>query len=252
MDHDLYDAMLIAARSGATLDTLVDHLLDRAGNPGLLTDGLKGVLVSHSGGNPRILCSMVADLLAAAVHQDHPHLDEQLFLEVFDRAVAHTRSASCNPDRTRSPIRQPHPGRPRPRPSKASRAGPPRAAGVPPASPHRHVHDPPWRRRPRGPTVAPGPWHCSGRAGPSPPDRSPPTASGRAEDAGSESDYAWRPSANVTGGPSARVIGLSASSHVSMKDFLRHEGPGADGPGSHQRSRTHRGRPWRECPRLTS
>ena len=68
------------------LRELLEHLLDRAGNPGLVTDDLKTVLIKHSAGNPRVLCNMGADLLAAAVDQDLPKLDDELFLKVFGRA----------------------------------------------------------------------------------------------------------------------------------------------------------------------
>ena len=94
--------LTLAPLEKGPLRELLDHLLDRAGNPGLLSDGLKGVLVQHAGGNPRILCSMGADLLAAAVVQDRPQLDEQLFLEVFDRTVSRARAASSHAERSRS------------------------------------------------------------------------------------------------------------------------------------------------------
>lgn len=69
------------------LRELLEHLLDRAGNPGLVTDGLKSVLVEHAAGNPRVLCRMGADLLAVAADKDSPHLDEQLFLDLFGRST---------------------------------------------------------------------------------------------------------------------------------------------------------------------
>jgi len=72
----------------AQLRELLEHLLERAGNPGLATDALKEVLVKHSAGNPRVLCNIGADLLAAAVEQDLPKLDDELFLKVFGRAGA--------------------------------------------------------------------------------------------------------------------------------------------------------------------
>lgn len=66
---------------------LLEHLLDRAGNAGLVTDALKTALVQHSGGNPRVLCNMGAELLSAAVDRDLPVLDDDLFLEVFGRST---------------------------------------------------------------------------------------------------------------------------------------------------------------------
>jgi len=69
------------------LRELLEHLLNRAGNPGLVTDGLKSVLVNHSAGNPRVLCTVASQLLAMAVDKDRPHLDEQLFLDAFGRST---------------------------------------------------------------------------------------------------------------------------------------------------------------------
>ena len=62
---------------------LLDHLLDAAGNPGLMTPGLKDTLVAHAGGNPRTLAIMGDGLLAAASEQDREVLDEKLFLEIW-------------------------------------------------------------------------------------------------------------------------------------------------------------------------
>ena len=67
------------------LRELLEHLLERAGNPGLATDGLKQALVQHSAGNPRVLCGMGSDLLTVAMDKDRPTLDEELFLELYGR-----------------------------------------------------------------------------------------------------------------------------------------------------------------------
>ena len=67
------------------LRQFLDHMLDRAGGPGLVTNGLKDVLVKHAAGNPRVLCNMAADLLASAVDQDLAELDDALFIKVFGR-----------------------------------------------------------------------------------------------------------------------------------------------------------------------
>ena len=76
------------------LRELLDHLVERAGNPGLVTDGLKSVLVEHAAGNPRVLASMGADLLAVAVEKDQAQLDEQLFMDVFGRSTQRRRRAA--------------------------------------------------------------------------------------------------------------------------------------------------------------
>ena len=64
------------------LAQLLDHLLEQAGNPQLMTTGLKDTLVAHAAGNPRALTVMADGLLAAAEH-DREVLGEQLFLETW-------------------------------------------------------------------------------------------------------------------------------------------------------------------------
>ena len=62
---------------------MLDHLLEEAGNPALMTRGLKDTLVDHAGGNFRSLTIMADGLLAAAAEQDREVLDEKLFLETW-------------------------------------------------------------------------------------------------------------------------------------------------------------------------
>jgi type II secretory pathway predicted ATPase ExeA len=69
--------------SKAELRDFVDHILVRAGAPGLMSEPLRDVLVDHAAGNPRVLVNMAADLLAVAAHRGLPQLDEHLFVEVF-------------------------------------------------------------------------------------------------------------------------------------------------------------------------
>jgi len=70
------------------LRALLDHLLDRAGAPALLTDGLRDVLVRQCLGNPRVLCNTAHTLLVAAYRKEQAVLDEGLYLEVADRVPA--------------------------------------------------------------------------------------------------------------------------------------------------------------------
>lgn len=63
----------------------LDHLLESAGAPHLLTVDLRRVLAEHSAGNPRMLTSMGAELLALAAKRRLPQLDEQLFLSHYAR-----------------------------------------------------------------------------------------------------------------------------------------------------------------------
>jgi type II secretory pathway predicted ATPase ExeA len=69
----------------------LDHLLVQAGNPGLVTETLREILVDHSGGNLRVLVGMAADLLDAAASKQAKQIDEKLFIDVFDRKVANRR-----------------------------------------------------------------------------------------------------------------------------------------------------------------
>jgi len=61
----------------------LDHLLDAAGNPSLMTSELKTTLAEHSAGNYRIMTNLADELLAAAIERNQAQLDEKLYLEVF-------------------------------------------------------------------------------------------------------------------------------------------------------------------------
>lgn len=61
----------------------LDHLLETAGNPSLMTTELKATLADHAAGNYRVLMNLADELLANALDRDLPRLDEKLFLETF-------------------------------------------------------------------------------------------------------------------------------------------------------------------------
>ena len=65
----------------------LDHLLQTAGNPSLMTTELKSTLADHAAGNYRVLMNMADELLAVAVDRELPKLDEKLYLDVFAQAV---------------------------------------------------------------------------------------------------------------------------------------------------------------------
>ena len=70
----------------ATRDELcacLDHLLDSAGNPGLMTTELKVTLAEHAAGNYRVMMNIADELLVAAVERELPRLDEKLYFDVF-------------------------------------------------------------------------------------------------------------------------------------------------------------------------
>lgn len=63
----------------------LDHLLETAGNPSLMTTELKATLADHAAGNYRILMNLADELLTNALDRDLPRLDEKLFLESFSQ-----------------------------------------------------------------------------------------------------------------------------------------------------------------------
>jgi type II secretory pathway predicted ATPase ExeA len=65
------------------LSGCLDHLLDAAGNPSLMTPELKATLVDHAAGNYRVLMNLADELLTVAADRNLPRLDEKLYLEVF-------------------------------------------------------------------------------------------------------------------------------------------------------------------------
>ena len=61
----------------------LQHLLERAGNATLMSEGLVHALCEHAVGNYRTLIGMAAELLNTAAEQELTHLDEKLFLQCF-------------------------------------------------------------------------------------------------------------------------------------------------------------------------
>lgn len=64
---------------------LLEHLLEKAGAPQLMTTELKKTIVEHCAGNPRVLMMQAAELLDHGINKNLSVLDEKLFLEVFGR-----------------------------------------------------------------------------------------------------------------------------------------------------------------------
>jgi hypothetical protein len=71
------------ARTVPSLLACLDHLLETAGNPSLMTTELKATLVDHAAGNYRVLMNLCDELLALAADRELPRLDEKLYLEAF-------------------------------------------------------------------------------------------------------------------------------------------------------------------------
>ena len=73
----------LQALDNETLRDFLDHQLDAAGAPQLMTQELKNTCVEHCGGNLRILCAIGTELLNAGADRDLRQLDEKLYLELF-------------------------------------------------------------------------------------------------------------------------------------------------------------------------
>lgn len=71
-----------------TLRAALDHAIDYAGNPALMTDGLCQTLVEHAAGNYRSMMSMADEMLHAAIKRKAKQIDESLYLELYGRRPA--------------------------------------------------------------------------------------------------------------------------------------------------------------------
>jgi type II secretory pathway predicted ATPase ExeA len=76
------------------LAVCLDHLLETAGNPALMTPELKSTLVEHAAGNYRVMMNIADELLSAAAERDATRLDEKLYLEVFANSLPRARSGA--------------------------------------------------------------------------------------------------------------------------------------------------------------
>jgi general secretion pathway protein A len=61
----------------------LDHLLDCAGAPQLMTTELKTTLAEHAAGNYRVMMNLGDELLTIAAERELPRLDDKLYLDVF-------------------------------------------------------------------------------------------------------------------------------------------------------------------------
>lgn len=75
--------LLLEYASRDELLACLEHLLDTAGNPSLMTQELKATLVEHSAGNYRVLMNLADELLSVALDRDLPRLDEKLYFDVY-------------------------------------------------------------------------------------------------------------------------------------------------------------------------
>ena len=84
--------LLMTRVEDAELAGLLGHLLEEAGNPALMTAGLRDTLIAHAAGNPRALVVMADAVLAAGAEKDREVLDEKLFIETLDEAPSSRRA----------------------------------------------------------------------------------------------------------------------------------------------------------------
>lgn len=91
LDHPDFLPIQNRLRARLTLDYLpppelrayLEHLLDAAGSPSLMTPELIATVCDHSLGNPRTMVNLGAQLLTAAAQREAAQLDEKLYLELF-------------------------------------------------------------------------------------------------------------------------------------------------------------------------
>ena len=74
------------SRFARLLLACLEHLLASAGNAALMTPQLRAMLCEHAAGNYRVLTTMAAQLLGAALQRQAPVIDEKLYFDVFGDA----------------------------------------------------------------------------------------------------------------------------------------------------------------------
>ncbi len=73
------------------LSATLQHLLENAGNPSLMTTELMKTLCEHAMGNYRVLCVMAGELLAIATQKELAKIDEKLFFDCFSQPMSSTK-----------------------------------------------------------------------------------------------------------------------------------------------------------------
>ena len=77
----------------------MEHSMNQAGAPQLMTKTLMKTLVDHCAGNHRVLNNMAAELLAMGLKKELSQLDEKLFIEVFSIRPSSKRFGENSTDR---------------------------------------------------------------------------------------------------------------------------------------------------------
>lgn len=77
--------LILEPLSREHLMSYLNHALEQAAAPHLMTEPLMEALAEHCLGNLRVLNLMAAELLETAAQRELAHLDEKLFLEFYSR-----------------------------------------------------------------------------------------------------------------------------------------------------------------------
>lgn len=80
--------LLLEHRRPEELRAMLERRLEHGGNTALVAPGVLRTLAEHAMGNPRVLVTAANELFDAARARDQATIDEGLYLEVFNPAVA--------------------------------------------------------------------------------------------------------------------------------------------------------------------
>jgi type II secretory pathway predicted ATPase ExeA len=86
--------MSMEAVAKEQLVEFIEHCLEAAGNPVLMTKSVTEILAEHSGGNYRTLMNLANELLNAAIKKDIAKIDEKHYFDTFSFPVKKTTSRS--------------------------------------------------------------------------------------------------------------------------------------------------------------
>ncbi len=75
--------MIMDQASKEQLTNFINHCLDSAGNPKLITQSVIASLAEHAAGNYRTLTNLANELLNAAIRNEVAVVDEKLYFETF-------------------------------------------------------------------------------------------------------------------------------------------------------------------------
>ena len=85
-------AQLVVEETNSTdLADILRHATELAGNPELMTPGLRKTIVDNSMGNPRTMMHRANEVLAVAAQKGEKILTEEIYLELFKPALRRKR-----------------------------------------------------------------------------------------------------------------------------------------------------------------